>query len=85
MVFYQLCHIKTPLCLLRKTLALSPDRYNYIRYKRLGAYKQGKYKDARETLQKSWDLRKEQAVFNYNHEANLHLEAAKKAAWQSKE
>jgi hypothetical protein len=43
----------------------------------LGLYKQGKYKEAKDILQKSWDLRREKAI--YNHEVYLHLEAAKKA------
>jgi len=38
---------------------------------------QGKYLEALELLQKSWDLRLERAV--YDHQAFLHLEAAKKA------
>jgi hypothetical protein len=38
---------------------------------------QGKYKEALEILQKSWDLRREYAF--YSHEAFLHLEEAKKA------
>jgi uncharacterized protein HemY len=40
-------------------------------------YKQGKYEEAKEVLQRSWDIRRDQAI--YNHEAFLHLEAAKKA------
>jgi hypothetical protein len=42
-----------------------------------GLYKQGKYQEALEILQKSWDLRMKNAI--YDHEAFLHLEAAKKA------
>ena len=60
-----------------KALELSPDNYNFLHTKGWGLYKQGKYKEALETLQKSWDLRRQNAV--YNHEAFLHLEAAKKA------
>jgi len=40
-------------------------------------FKQGNYQEALEILQKSWDIRREKAV--YNHTAFLHLEAAKKA------
>ena len=40
-------------------------------------YIQGKYREALDILQKSWDIRREKAV--YDHEAFLHLEAAKKA------
>jgi len=42
-----------------------------------GLYKLGKYQEALDTLQKSWDLRREKA--KYDNEAFLHLEAAKKA------
>jgi tetratricopeptide (TPR) repeat protein len=61
-----------------KALNLSPAYYEYLHTKGWGLYKQGKYQEALEILQKSWDLRREKAV--YNHEAFLHLEAAKKAA-----
>jgi len=60
-----------------KALALSPGDYLIIDTKGWGLYKQGKYQEASEILQKSWNLRKEKAI--YNHEAFLHLEAAKKA------
>ena len=55
----------------------SPDNYNYLHTKGWGQYKQGKYQEALEIIQKSWDLRMEKAI--YDHEAHLHLEAAKKA------
>jgi tetratricopeptide (TPR) repeat protein len=70
-------NINEGLGLVDNTLELSPDNYNYLHTKGWGLYKQGKYQEALETLQKSWDLRREQAV--YNHEAYLHLEEAKKA------
>jgi tetratricopeptide (TPR) repeat protein len=60
-----------------KALALRPDNYEFLDTKGWGLYKQGNYKEALEILQKSWDLRREKAV--YNHEPFLHLEAAKKA------
>ena len=47
-----------------------------------GLYKQGKYNEALELLQESWDLRRERAV--YDHNAFLHLEAAKKAVAEQK-
>jgi tetratricopeptide (TPR) repeat protein len=62
--------------LVDKALNLDPDNYNYLNTKGWGVYKQGKYKEALEILQKSWDLRREKAV--YDHEAYLHLVAAKK-------
>jgi tetratricopeptide (TPR) repeat protein len=70
-------NINEGLGLVDNALVLSPDNYNYLHTKGWGLYKQGKYQEALETLQKSWDLRREQAV--YNHEAYLHLEEAKKA------
>jgi hypothetical protein len=44
--------------------------------KGLGLYKQVKYQDKLEILQKSRDSRREEVICN--HEAFLHLEAAKK-------
>jgi len=70
-------NINEGLELIDKALALSPDNYDYLHTRGLGLYKQGKYKESLETLQRSWDLRREKAV--YDHEAYLHLEAAKKA------
>ena len=63
--------------LVGKAQVLSPDNYNYLHTKGWGLYKQGKYQEALDVLQKSWNLRREKAT--YNHEAYLHLEAAKKA------
>ena len=68
--------------LVDKALKLSPDNYNYLHTKGWGLYKQGKYKEALDILQKSWDLRREKAI--YDHEAFLHLEAAKKAVASQK-
>ncbi len=63
--------------LVDKALELNPDDYNSLHSKGWGLYKQGKYKEAKEILQKSWDLRMSNAI--YDHSAFLHLEAAKKA------
>jgi len=63
--------------LIETALILSPDNFNYLHTKGWGLYKQGKYQDALDILQKSWDLRMGNAI--YNHTAWLHLEAAKKA------
>jgi tetratricopeptide (TPR) repeat protein len=60
-----------------KALKLSADSYYIIHTQGWGLYKMGKYQEALEILQKSWNLRKEKAV--YDHEAYLHLEAAKQA------
>jgi tetratricopeptide (TPR) repeat protein len=63
--------------LIEKALQLRPDNYIYLHCKGWGLYKQGKYQESLDILQKSWNLRREKAV--YNHEAYLHLESAKKA------
>jgi len=59
-------------------LKTNPDNYKYLHTKGWGLFKQGKIKESYETLQKSWDLRRQNAI--YNHEAFLHLEEARKAA-----
>ena len=63
--------------LVEKVLLLNPEDYNSLHTKGWGLYKQGKFNEALEIIKKSWDLRREKAV--YDHEAFLHLEAAKKA------
>ena len=65
-----------------KALKSDPDASNYLDTKGWGLYKQGKYQEALEILQKSWDLRREKAV--YDHEAFLHLEAVRKAVASQK-
>ena len=65
-----------------KLLEKSPDNYNFLYTKGLGLFKQGKFKEALELMEKSWKLRVEQAV--YEHEAWLHLEAARKAVGEMK-
>ena len=63
--------------LVEKALEIRPDNFALLHTKGLGLYKQGKFIEALELLQKSWDLRREQAI--YNHEAFLLLEEVKKA------
>ena len=63
--------------LVDRAIKLSLDNYDFLNVKGWGLYKKGKYQEALDVLQKSWDLRKGKAF--YNHEAFLHLEAAKKA------
>lgn len=63
--------------LIDKVLEVIPANFIYLHTKGWGLYKQGKYKEALDVLQKSWDIRREKAV--YDHEAFLHLEEAKKA------
>ena len=69
--------INESLELINTALISSLDGYNFQHTKGWALYKQGKYPEALEILQKSWDLRMQNDV--YNHEAFLHLEAAKKA------
>jgi tetratricopeptide (TPR) repeat protein len=58
-------------------LKTAPENYSYLGAKGWGLYKQGKYKESLEILQKSWDLRMKNAI--YNHTSYLHLEEAEKA------
>ena len=60
-----------------RALKSNPDNYSYLDYKGWGLYKLGKYKEALDILQKSWDLRRKNAI--YDHEAFLRLEEARKA------
>ncbi len=64
--------------LIDRALEANPEFYEYLDTKGWGLYKQGKYTEAKDMLQKSWDLRMKNA--RYSHEAYLHLEAAKKSA-----
>jgi tetratricopeptide (TPR) repeat protein len=75
-------NIKEGFELVDKALGSSPDNYSFLHTKGWGLYKQGKYQEALEILQKSWDIRREKATYNY--EAYLHLEAAKKAVTSQK-
>ena len=65
-----------------KALIKSPENHIFLHTKGWGLYKQGKYHEALEILQKSWNLREEMAI--YDHEAFLHLEEAKKAVANKK-
>jgi tetratricopeptide (TPR) repeat protein len=70
--------IKEGLDLVEKALRSSPENYDLLDTKGWGLYKQGRYQEAKEILQKSWDLRRQYA--DYYHPAFFHLEEAKKAA-----
>lgn len=63
--------------LIEKALELRPDISSFLHTKGLGLYKQGKYREALEILQKSWDLSMESS--GYSHEIYTDLEKAKKA------
>ena len=75
-------NINEGLELIDKAFQSSPDVYYMMDTKGWGLYKQGKYQEALEILQKSWNIRREKA--SYNHEAYLHLEAAKKVVANQK-
>ena len=59
--------------LIEKASVLGLDEFYYTGCKGWGLYKQKKYDEALELLQRSWDARP-----IYDHDAFLHLEAAKK-------
>jgi AraC-like DNA-binding protein/tetratricopeptide (TPR) repeat protein len=59
--------------LVNKSLALSPDDYLSLDCKGWGEYKMGRYDEALELLEKSWNLKPV-----YNHRIYLHLEEVKK-------
>jgi tetratricopeptide (TPR) repeat protein len=72
-------NIDEGLKLIDKALELKPDNYWFLDSKGWGLYKQGKYKEALELLEKSRDL----SPF-YRHQVYLHIEAAKKAVANQK-
>jgi tetratricopeptide (TPR) repeat protein len=65
--------------LIDKALKIRPNSYIYLGNKGLGLYKQGKYGEALELLEKSWKLRPV-----YDHSSYLFLEKVKKAAASQK-
>ena len=67
-------NINEGLDLIDDALKLEPDNYIYLDTKGWGLFKQGKYQEALEFLEKSWALKPV-----YDHELYLHLEAVKKA------
>ncbi len=70
-------NIKEGMELIGMAIGKNPEEYEFLDTKGWGLYKLGRYNEAVEVLQKSWDLRRKMAV--YDHEAFLHLESAKKA------
>ncbi|MDP4223305.1 MAG: tetratricopeptide repeat protein [Bacteroidota bacterium] len=63
------------MALIDKALKIRPNSITYLGNKGLGLYKQGKFKEALEILEKSWSLRPV-----YNYEAYQFLEKVRKAA-----
>ncbi len=61
-----------------KALELKPGYFGFLYTEGWGLYKKGKFREASDILQRSWDLRIKKAV--YNHDAYLLLEAAKSAS-----
>ena len=67
-------NIDEGMVLIDKALESAPEDYLYIDTKGWGLYKQGKYTEALDLLQKAWGLKPV-----YVHKVYLHLEAVKKA------
>jgi tetratricopeptide (TPR) repeat protein len=67
-------NINEGLELINKALDINPDNYLFFDTKGWGLYKQGKYKEALEFLNKSWNLRP-----FYDHQVYLHIQEVKKA------
>ena len=61
--------------LIETALDLSPENPDHLHWKGWGLYKQGRYAEALELLERSWELR-----MYYNHDHYQHLQAARKAA-----
>jgi tetratricopeptide (TPR) repeat protein len=70
-------NINEGLELVNKELELNPENYLLLDTRGWGLYKQGKYDEAYETIEKSWNLRREKAV--YDHLAYLRFEEVKNA------
>lgn len=63
--------------LIKSALKSDPGNYLLLHSKGWGLYKQGKFPEALDILQRSWDLRMQNNL--YDHAAFLHLESAKNA------
>lgn len=70
-------NIDEALHIVSRALLSHPDNYNCLDTKGRGLYKQGRYQEALEILQKSWHIRMQNAI--YDHSAFLHLAEAEKA------
>jgi tetratricopeptide (TPR) repeat protein len=68
--------------LIDQALAKYPNNHNYLHTKGWGLYKQEKYKEALEILQKSWNLR---PTTIFSMQVYYHLETAKKAVDNQKQ
>jgi tetratricopeptide (TPR) repeat protein len=70
-------NVKEGLQLVESTLESQPENYNFLYTKGWGLHQLGKNREALEILQKSWDLRMKNSI--YDHTAFLRLEEARKA------
>ncbi len=70
-------NIDEALAIVSRALLSHPDNYDCLDTKGRGLYKQERYQEALEILQKSWHIRMQNAI--YNHSAFLHLAEAEKA------
>ena len=61
--------------LIDKAIEMDPDEFIYYHTKGEGLYKQGKYTEALEVLQKSWEL----MPYSYDHSLYVFIEEVKKA------
>ncbi|MEE9464874.1 MAG: tetratricopeptide repeat protein, partial [Candidatus Neomarinimicrobiota bacterium] len=66
--------VEEGLRLLETALVSSPENPSHLHRKGWGLYKQGRYTEALEVLERAWELRP-----SYNHEHFQHLQAARKA------
>jgi len=71
-------NIEEGLDLIDEALILNPDDYSLLDTKGWALYKMGRYREALEFSQKSWNLRIQNS--RYDHTAFIHLEEVKKAA-----
>jgi len=67
-------NVEEGLKLVERALEMKPDDYRFLHTKGWGLYRQGKYTEAINLLERSWSLR-----ILYSHPIYLHLEEAKKA------
>jgi AraC-like DNA-binding protein/TolB-like protein len=71
-------NIEEGLGLIERALISRPDNYRLLDSQGWGLYKKGQYQEALDIIQRSWDLRLQNA--RYNHASYLRLEKVKMAA-----